>query len=372
LLLLVQNIYGQKVTEYVKTNHYKYKCAYCGKIKKEDKVDVASIKNPVISRNASAYGIAMGLFSSNFAQDDKICDISRTGNHRFELVSKTITKELYTANSDNQNKEEKNNELKNENQEFDYAAAEAASLEFEKKEKNLNKIKNENQGFNYAAAKAASLEFQKNQKKSLDFFEYIFYNECTDTSKSKYRFYIDDKQYKYGRKIKLQEGRHKVKEKLYTEGGEIYLDSSFVDLDDENFKIELSLNCACPFFFYKIENNEIFGGEIIRNQNSNEKDLFGSSEIKKEYLNGESLLLVIKEEKNETSYIDNIYILLNDTIKIYPICIDGNTQKLINAADNKYAIMNKGDYFNLRFEIPKNLNIQKSSIVSKGYYLKND
>ncbi len=32
--------------------------------------------------------------------------------------------------------------------------------------------------------------------------------------------------------------------------------------------------------------------------------------------------------------------------------------------------MNNGDYFNLKFEIPKNLNIQKSSIVSKGYYIK--
>jgi hypothetical protein len=341
LTLLVQNINGQKVTEYVKTNHYKYKCAYCGKIKKEDKVDVASIKNPEISRNASAYGTAMGLFSSNFAQDDKICDISRTGNHRFELVSKTITKELYTANSDNQKREEKNNELKNESQGFDYAAAEAATLEILKK-----------------------------QEKSLDYFEYVFYNECTDTAKSKYRFYIDDKQYKYGRKIKLQEGRHKVKEKLYAEGGDIYLDSSFVDLDDENFQIELTLNCACPFFYYVVNNNEFLGGEIIRNQNSKEKDLIGSSEIKKEYLKSDSIKLVIKEEKDETSYIDEIYILINDKIKIYPICTDRNIQNLINIADNKYAIMNKGDYFNLKFEIPKNLNIQKSSIVSKGYYIK--
>ena len=95
---LTISLNAQSVSEYVKTNHYKYKCAYCKKIKKEDKLDIASIQNPEIANNASTYAMASAMFGSAFRSGSDICDISRTGRHRYELVSKTVTKELYTAN----------------------------------------------------------------------------------------------------------------------------------------------------------------------------------------------------------------------------------------------------------------------------------
>ncbi len=104
--LLVSSVIAQKVSEYVKTNHFTYKCAYCGKTKKEDVIDIESIKNPEIANNASTYAIAISMLNSAGSSGHDICDISRTGKHRYELKSKTVTKELYTAD----NKSKKNQE----------------------------------------------------------------------------------------------------------------------------------------------------------------------------------------------------------------------------------------------------------------------
>ena len=98
---LTISLNAQSVSEYVKTNHYTYKCAYCKAIKKEDKLDIASIKNPKIANNASTYAMASAMFGSALSSGSDICDISRTGRHRYELVSKTVTKELYTAKKEN-------------------------------------------------------------------------------------------------------------------------------------------------------------------------------------------------------------------------------------------------------------------------------
>jgi len=85
----------ETASEYVKTYHYTYKCAYCKSIKKEDIVDIESIKNPEIAKNASTYAMASAMFGSAGSSGTDYCDISRTGNHRYELKSKTVTKELY-------------------------------------------------------------------------------------------------------------------------------------------------------------------------------------------------------------------------------------------------------------------------------------
>jgi hypothetical protein len=111
---LTISLNAQSVSEYVKTNHYTYKCAYCKAIKKEDKLDIASIKNPKIANNASTYAMASAMFGSAFSSGSDICDISRTGRHRYELVSKTVTKELYTAKKENNT---------NNSSSFDYDAA---------------------------------------------------------------------------------------------------------------------------------------------------------------------------------------------------------------------------------------------------------
>ena len=100
---LTISLNAQSISEYVKTNQYTYNCAYCKKIKKEDKLDIASIKNPEIANNASTYAMASAMFGSAFSSGSDICDIGRTGRHRYEQISKTVTKELYTAKKEKTN-----------------------------------------------------------------------------------------------------------------------------------------------------------------------------------------------------------------------------------------------------------------------------
>jgi hypothetical protein len=140
---LTISLNAQSVSEYVKTNHYTYKCAYCKAIKKEDKLDIASIKNPKIANNASTYAMASAMFGSAFSSGSDICDISRTGRHRYELVSKTVTKELYTAKKENNT---------NNSYSFDMDAYNKAksSGDGNKKEKTNN-----SSGFDYDAAEKA-------------------------------------------------------------------------------------------------------------------------------------------------------------------------------------------------------------------------
>jgi len=97
-IILVISVNAQTVSEYVKTNHITYRCAYCKSIKKEYILDIESIKNTEIAKNATTYAMASAMLSSAGSSGYDICDISRTGNHRYEQISKTVTKELYTAN----------------------------------------------------------------------------------------------------------------------------------------------------------------------------------------------------------------------------------------------------------------------------------
>jgi len=129
---LTISLNAQSISEYVKTNQYTYNCAYCKKIKKEDKLDIASIKNPEIANNASTYAMASAMFGSAFSSGSDICDIGRTGRHRYEQISKTVTKELYTAKKENTNNSSS----------FDLAASNKATQVWMTSNLDVNKFRN--------------------------------------------------------------------------------------------------------------------------------------------------------------------------------------------------------------------------------------
>lgn len=89
--------YGQTISEIVYTWHYTYKCAYCGQIKKEEKLDLSTIKDPDIYNNAFQYGIINGTMNNSGYEEKKYCDISRSGEHRYDLIKKTRTQETFSV-----------------------------------------------------------------------------------------------------------------------------------------------------------------------------------------------------------------------------------------------------------------------------------
>ncbi len=109
---------AQKISEYVYTNHYTYKCAYCKQIKKEDKVDLTTIKDPQIYNNAMQYGILSGVLYNSGYEEKKYCDISRSGEHRYELINKTRTSKLFSRDinsvTNNTNDNDTNDNSENE------------------------------------------------------------------------------------------------------------------------------------------------------------------------------------------------------------------------------------------------------------------
>ncbi len=93
--------YCQTISEIVYTWHYTYKCAYCGQIKKEEKLDLSTIKDPDIYNNAFQYGIINGAMNNSGYEEKKICDISRSGEHRYELIKKNRTQDTFSVDKSN-------------------------------------------------------------------------------------------------------------------------------------------------------------------------------------------------------------------------------------------------------------------------------
>jgi len=152
--------------------------------------------------------------------------------------------------------------------------------------------------------------------------------------------------------------------------GQTYEDSTTIILfDDNNLDIILELNCACPFFYYAVNSKLILGGELIRNQNNKSKDNFDKTPINIKFIINNTLNIKVSEEKEETSYLDQVYILVNDTLKIFPLVKEDDTKKLLSKVDGQYFKMDKGESYDFYFLIPKNVVPLRAEIFSKGYYL---
>lgn len=191
--------------------------------------------------------------------------------------------------------------------------------------------------------------------------------------------YVDETDYFWGENIMLDSGFHKIYEnRLYHSGaikGSFFGDHAEFKGLERDSKFQLCLNGACPFFYYldKTTNSFIYGGEIIRNQNSKERNLLDSTVLKTDFIHHGCLTLKISEEKKETSYLDRIFVIINDKYLINGSVVkDNRLNKSLIQTDDHYNIMNYSDSFLIKFKIPKQVeSVNKLVLYSKGYYLKN-
>lgn len=140
----------------------------------------------------------------------------------------------------------------------------------------------------------------------------------------------------------------------------------------QDFRVDaanLSNYCAysCPWVYLYNGEKFIKYDEIIKDQNSESLDLYQSLNIPQEYVLDNELTILISEELDEISYLDNIYLFVGDR-QITPVC-SGQIFNLLSSADNNYLILNSGESILLRFTLDKaKQNRDNIKLNVKGYY----
>lgn len=125
-------------------------------------------------------------------------------------------------------------------------------------------------------------------------------------------------------------------------------------------------SAKCPFVHVKINGEYQLVDEILRNQVSNKLDRVDVLEIPSKSISNGKLEVKIEEIKDEISFIDNIYLKIDDVI-IYPS--NNMLSEKLNSADNSFLQLNKGESINLIFEIPFTLTGNEKVVLNaKGYY----
>ncbi|MBM3433080.1 MAG: serine/threonine protein kinase [Bacteroidetes bacterium] len=206
---------------------------------------------------------------------------------------------------------------------------------------------------------------------------FMLENDCGYEDNDSYVYVtVDGKSYAWGDEIQLNNGSHFIRERIIAISNDevIFEDNTNIQISDriKNYStITVELNClACPFFYYKGPTEFVYGGELIRNLNSIEKEQLDCMRLQEEYLQGDTLHLLVSEEKKETSYLDEVYLIVNDSIRIEPASATKNIQQLISSRDGNYTVMKMGDTFDLYFVIPSEVQVRSAKIYSYGYYIR--
>jgi len=185
-------------------------------------------------------------------------------------------------------------------------------------------------------------------------------------------YWIDGVEYNHNSEINLKNGNHTIKNYIKSSEETGYYDETTFYVDENtSSKINVDLNCACPFFYYKNKSAYSYGGELIRNLNSIKKEGLDFTEINKCFVSSDTLKLMIKEEKDETSFLDEIYLKINDSLLVLPKSDNAIINSNILFRDGKYEILKQGSDFEIYFIIPSSIFIESVKIYSYGYYLKN-
>ncbi len=126
---------------------------------------------------------------------------------------------------------------------------------------------------------------------------------------------------------------------------------------------------SCPYF-YLMDKNKTFvkRGEIIRDLWGKHREDFQVTKINLKNINlkNKNVKILIKEEKDEISYVDYVALKVNGKV-VLP-----NSNKIdisqISTVDKNYMIMKKGDHFFLNFDLTSFDKIKSIEILSAGYY----
>jgi hypothetical protein len=121
----------------------------------------------------------------------------------------------------------------------------------------------------------------------------------------------------------------------------------------------------CPFVSVKNGNEFVEISEILRNQMSRLLERNDRIVIPLTTINNSEITIRIDERKDEISFIDRVYLMIDG--KIIEPEIGGNSA-LINDEDMNYLVLKKGESVELKFHIPADITPQEIYINAKGYY----
>jgi hypothetical protein len=122
----------------------------------------------------------------------------------------------------------------------------------------------------------------------------------------------------------------------------------------------------CPFVSVIIDEDFQLVDEVLKNQVSQKLDKFDSIEIPKDGIHNNQIELKIEELKDEISFIDQVYLKINDKIIFPDKCRD---LEKINKEDSNYLQLSKGNSIILTFDVPlKKEELQQIHFYAKGYY----
>ncbi|MCP4104904.1 MAG: hypothetical protein GY749_05115 [Desulfobacteraceae bacterium] len=128
---------------------------------------------------------------------------------------------------------------------------------------------------------------------------------------------------------------------------------------------------CCPWIY--VYNGSVYKRrlEIIRNLNSEILESTEKSRLGKVYVSDGLILIQIREEEDEISYIDLINLEIKGVI-IKPE-IDSEAAEKIKDIDGDYLIMNKNDSYSFAFDasaVEKHISESDINIIAKGYYIR--
>ncbi|MFH1376409.1 MAG: UbiA family prenyltransferase [Candidatus Woesearchaeota archaeon] len=135
--------------------------------------------------------------------------------------------------------------------------------------------------------------------------------------------------------------------------------------------VEVNYSLPASPFLYGYDGNEYYKiSDFIPKANSVEKEYVSFTDISNLKNNNGNVKLKITEELDETTYLDYVYLRI-DNDKITGINISNyNIQSLLEKSDNNYLIVNKGDEYYIDFTIP--YDYTNLEFAAEGYYIKNN
>ncbi len=147
-----------------------------------------------------------------------------------------------------------------------------------------------------------------------------------------------------------------------------YLEQSELYIQPED-EVDYSKMAACPFVYFVDGQNKIFKGEILRYLNKEYTETWQQLDMKLDNKIYSNLKIFISEEKDETTYLNSVYLNING--KIHTPKLINSKNRIIISNDDKYIKLSKGEIIELQFEFKPEL-IKSCILHAKGYYLPNE
>ena len=130
---------------------------------------------------------------------------------------------------------------------------------------------------------------------------------------------------------------------------------------------------ACPFVYVSVDGKERYIGEILRNIRSADQATTQSlrmpSNLRQQLATKSVATVILREEKDETTYLDEIYVTTASG-RVYPsVCKASGNKPLFCKKDGRHHVLRKGEKIELRFAAAGQSQIE--NVWATGYYIPN-